>query len=86
MMHGTDPVGVVQVLPLMVRHRDQRQLAEDAVERGEIGQIPAALKPQLYLAFSSSLPTTTEPSSPAFCTICRAGTWMARRTMSTPVR
>jgi hypothetical protein len=33
---------------------------------------------------SSSLPTTIEPSVPAFSTIRRAGDWIARRTMSMP--
>src|SRR5262245_34135589 len=36
------------------------------------------------LSFSSSLPTTTEPSAPALIAIWRAGVWIALRTMSMP--
>jgi hypothetical protein len=43
-----------------------------------------ALKPKLSDLFSSTLPTTIEPSTPAFSTIWRIGAWMARRTMAMP--
>src|SRR4051794_26537437 len=36
-----------------------------------------ASKPQLASSLSSSLPTTTAPSTPAFSAICRAGHWIA---------
>src|ERR1700747_3285716 len=44
-----------------------------------------ASKPQPYCSFSRTLPTTTEPSSPALIAIWRAGQDRALRTISTPV-
>src|SRR3954462_8423465 len=45
-----------------------------------------ASNPQLASLLSSSLPTTTAPSGPAFSATCRAGHWIAFRTISTPTR
>ena len=43
-----------------------------------------ASKPKLRLSFSMTLPTTTDPSTPAFSAIWRSGAWIARRTIMMP--
>src|SRR5213594_4636953 len=45
----------------------------------------SASKPRVMGTAALTFSTTTEPSSPAFCTICRMGSSRARRTMLTPV-
>src|SRR5437667_107744 len=45
----------------------------------------SASKPYATSLEALTLSTTTEPSRPAFCTICRMGSSSARRTMPAPV-